>query len=464
MVLTLITDNHMKHTITIILALTFSLFHEPVFATKTQLTVELDPVRFVIPAFNEVYSERESTLAPEEYELAEELKALLANKDFQAVSNKLDTYYDIELSPALLTLKAQVYFTIKAYDKAEATYLSVLKRKPQFVRVHEDLGQLYLITQQLNKAQKHFSTALSLGSSSALIHGQLGYLNLQLDGAFSAIYAYQKALTLEPRNPDWQQGLLTALLESKMFPSALALLNELIKKHPKQQSFWLTKAAIELETKDFDSALISLEYSLLLGDVSQQNLQTTVQLHLRTQSFQRAITLIDKNIKENDVPIDVIKEYLYWLNRAKLFSESERILSRYLIKTNTSDVDKSALSLYRAAIYAQKNQVDKAIKYFNDALDFDNNNASALIQYAHFLMAIKQFVDAESLYLRAQAFESTNLAAMLGRAQIYINTNDIKSAHLLLIDVSQKYPDTPGIKAQIEIIENLVRANNKTQL
>lgn len=201
-----------------------------------------------------------------------------------------------------------------------------------------------------------------------------------------------------------------------------------------------------------------------MGDVSQQNLQIAIQLHLRQNSYQRAVTLIDKSMLEHAISIDAIKEYLYWLNKAKLFNDSERILTKYLSKPEVSKLDKSALALYRAAIYADKDQYEKATVYFDEAINFDPNNAQAMMQYGHFLLKQKRYIKAETLFLRAQAFEETMLPAMLGRAQIYINTNDMKSAHTLLIDINHKYPDTPGIKAQIDVIDTLVRADNQIQL
>src|SRR5690606_28380075 len=103
-------------------------------------------------------------------------------------------------------------------------------------------------------------------SNEALIHGQLAYLNLTLYGPFSAISEYQQAMALEPDNIQWQQGLLAALTQAKMYEAAEALLQDLLAKRPTAADLWLNQAALALHQNEFQQALASLEMAILLGD------------------------------------------------------------------------------------------------------------------------------------------------------------------------------------------------------
>ncbi|MBQ4809917.1 tetratricopeptide repeat protein [Pseudoalteromonas luteoviolacea] len=426
--------------------------------------LELEPVRFVLPAYSEQYSDREVTLAPDEYELAEKLKSLLSRKDFKKVSEELATFYNIELSPALLMIKAQVHFSLKEYNNAEKVYKFVLKRKPQLVRAHEDLGQLYLINEDFEKAQIHFSNAIAYGSNSAMIHGQLGYLNLHKNGAFSALYAYQKAYSLEPENEQWQQGLLTSLVKAKMFPSALALLSELITKNKQNQSYWLTKAAIHLETQQSDKALTSLEYALLLGDLSHQNLLIMINLHFEQSQYDRAIALLKANVSKQTLEFSDVRSYLYWLNSANRWEDSEWLLQQFIGSDALTHIDKSTIAYTQAQILEANGKLVEADKLYKEALHNNANNEQALLSYAHLLLQQKDYIAAEQMFLRSEAFNSVNLHAMLGRAQLYINTDDIQSAYSLLLDVKNKYPDTQGIQNKIDILANIVSVQDANNL
>lgn len=252
---------------------------------KYEFQIHFDRPSFVLPQFTGPYSEREASIAPKEYETAERLKTMLDNHEEEKVLKELEEFYDIELSPAMLTLKAQIYSSLEMYDKAEQTFLAVLKRMPQLIRVHVDLGNLYLSKQDYVKARQHFANAVSFGSNDANVHGQLGYLNLTLYGPFSAISEYQQAFALEPENPQWHQGLLAALSQAKMYPSAKALLRELISKNPNNTQLWLNQAALELEQENFQDALVSIEMAIALGDTDKRNIAMAAQLHLHLNTI-----------------------------------------------------------------------------------------------------------------------------------------------------------------------------------
>ncbi len=124
-----------------------------------------------------------------DYELMQQwldLKSLLERGKREQVLRELEAFYEIELSVALIRLKAQLYFALEDYDKA---YISSLSRRPQLIGAHSDLGQLYLLKVELEKAREHFSNAISYGAQDALIYGQLANLNFLLYGPYSAISA-----------------------------------------------------------------------------------------------------------------------------------------------------------------------------------------------------------------------------------------------------------------------------------
>ncbi|TMO57249.1 tetratricopeptide repeat protein [Pseudoalteromonas phenolica] len=434
------------------------------YATEQVFEIELAPMKFTVPAFSETFSEREVTIAPDEYEVAEELRSLLETKDYALVSKKLETFYDLELSTALLVVKAQVYFAINEYQKAEKTYLAVLKRKPQLVRVHEDLGRLYLIKENYIKARKHFSKAISYGSNSASIFGQLGYLNMNQFGAFSAIHAYQVAHTLEPENMLWQQGLLSSLLSAKMYPAAEALLATLIQKYPKNQDLIITHASLKLSLGDYNSALIMLEKAMLLGNISNKNLKVTAKLHLRSKSYKRALELIQQHLDTNKVKLNDLKEYLDFLNKAERYVESELIISKYQENRVLADKEKSEISYYLAKINLAKNNYKEAEENFKHSIKVNENNPLALLDYAKFLMRENKFIESEVLFFRAQAFNLTEHHAMLGRAQLYINKSELSSAFELLLKVKEKFPQTVGIERQLEIVEKLATLEQQSNI
>jgi tetratricopeptide (TPR) repeat protein len=432
------------------------------FSNAQTMQIELSQPTFILPQFTGPYREREASVAPEEYETAERLRSLLDNNQTEEVLKELNGFYDLELSPAMLTLKAQVYFSLKRYDDALRIYQEVLARKPELVRVHADLGQLYLIRQDYNKAREHFAKAESFGSNSPLILGQLGYINLMQHGAFSAISSYQQAMALEPENQQWQQGLLAALTQAKMYPAASALLQELLEKRPNDAQLWLNKAALALSSQMIQDALVALEMAILLGEDNNKNIKTAAQLHLQLNSFPRALELISQHIKSTSLNMSLLNEYLMWLEQTEMWTYAEQLLNE--VEPQLRSLNNTEQSMYyshQARIQQVQHHPAQAEHFYVMALDKNPTDGETLLSYADFSISQKQYVRAELLYMRAEGMEKSSKQALLGRAQLYILTNDFQSALIQLKRAFTKFPELYELKDKIETIENIVRAQNQ---
>lgn len=428
----------------------------------TNFKLEVEQPTFIIPQFSGPYREREAPIAPEEYEMAERLRGLLDAGDKQRVLKELETFYEIELSIAMMMLKAQVYFAVEEYDKAEQTYLASLSRSPQLVRAHVDLGQLYMLQNKMKKARDYFARAIELGAKEAEVYGQLGYLNLTQHGPFSAITAYQQALAIEPENKQWQQGLFISLTQAKMFEAAQALLSDLIAKEPNNSQFWLDQAVLQLEQSRNTEALASLEMAILLGDKRVNNLKIAAQLHLQQDSFIRAVELIKAHINTEELDLTSLRAYLSWLNQREMWTDVEDVLTE-LMKTfaQYDDAKQSVIYLYTAELKRNQKQSKSAKSNYENAVNKDPNNGFALLSYANFLVTEKSFIDAETLFLRAEALESTQRHAMLGRAQMYVDVQNYEAALSMLQSVVSRFPNTKGIEDQIEILKKVILVNKQ---
>ena len=423
------------------------------------MVIELAEPTFVLPQFSGPYREREASVAPEEYETAERLRTLLASNQRENVLKELNSFYDLELSPAMLALKAQVYFSLQMYSEALATYKAVLARKPELVRVHADLGQLYLMMDDFKNARLHFAKAIEFGSNSAIIHGQLGYINLIEHGAFSAISAYQQAVTLEPDNIQWQQGLLAALTQAKMYPAAMAMLEQLLHSRPNDANLWLNKAALSLSVNNSSDALVALEMAILLGEDNSKNLKTAAQLHLQLNSFSRALELITQHINRSSLDMPLLNEYLTWLGQTELWTQAEQLLDNVADRLSTLSADDQCLYYtHRARIQQIRKQPKQAEKYYQLALEKNPTDGETLLNYAEFSAEQKQYVRSELLYVRAEGVSEVEKQALLGRAQLYITTQDFPSALNQLKRAFIKFPELYELKDKIEAIENIIRA------
>jgi tetratricopeptide (TPR) repeat protein len=362
----------------------------------------------------------------------------------------------------MLTLKAQIYFSMQMYEKAEAIYLNVLARKPQLVRVHRDLGQLYLLQSIPKKAQEHFSKAVSLGANEAIIHGQLAYLNLTLSSPFSAISEYQQAMALEPDELQWQQGLFTAFSQAKMYLTAQALLAEMLVKNPNDVDLWLNQAILLLNQNKNKQALMSLEMAIHLGNTDDSNLKTAAQLHLQLQSYDRAFELISKHVDQETLNTTTLNEYLTWLDQVEMWQEASSLLTKIAPKIKDLNAsDQSLLFVQTANINNRRQRFKIAERYYKKALDMNPSNGNALLKYALFSNEQNAYIKSELLYIRAESLPEFEKQALLGKAQLYLNMQNHENALIQLQKAHAKYPELSALAQQIQAIKNIIRLKNK---
>src|SRR5690606_16737161 len=103
-----------------------------------------------------------------------------------------------QVSATLMYLLGHVYMQLEQYEFAEFAFRSALGPVPDYVRVHESLGLLYLLVENFDAARDHLSRAAALGLNTANLYGALAYLNQQSNNFWGAISAYQQAMVMEP--------------------------------------------------------------------------------------------------------------------------------------------------------------------------------------------------------------------------------------------------------------------------
>jgi Tfp pilus assembly protein PilF len=272
-------------------------------------------------------------------------------------------------------------------------------------------------------------------------------------------------MALQPEEVQWQQGLLNSLSQAKMYESASALLDELIAKDPTNKDFWLNQAILSLNMNNTKQALISLEMAIMLGESDDSNISTATQLHLQMHSYDRALVLIEQHLNKPILNMVLLNEYLIWLNQAGMWHQAGELLDNLAIKVETMQGnEQSVFYAHKAKVAIKKKQQIKVVNYFNTALEKDPTNGDALIDYATYAVANKDYIKAEVLYTRAAVIPKNMKQALLGKAQLFINNQDYRSALKELQKVYSRFPELNYLPEQINIIKNIIRTKQKVSI
>lgn len=270
---------------------------QDIFARRDSLRPEIDAQR-IINDSSSFLKEREPEMTAEEYALYEKMLGILGTNPSFAV-RLLEAMMDEKEkpSPAFEFILGNAYYAAGDTAKTEASYRGAVERYPTFLRAWNNLGVLYYTTDRFGEAVKAFSKSVSLGDREPATYGLLGY-SLEKEGNFiAAEVAYMQALSGDPGNADWQEGLLRLCVQGQQLVRAEAIARTLIKAKPTDARFWLVLANVLLTGHRKLEAIAVLELSAGLGVASSEELILLGDLYAEQGLNPEALAIYTKLLK-----------------------------------------------------------------------------------------------------------------------------------------------------------------------
>ncbi|HHX81376.1 MAG TPA: tetratricopeptide repeat protein [Pseudomonadaceae bacterium] len=360
-----------------------------------------------------------------------------------------------QVSASLMYLLGHVYMELEQYAAAETAFKSALVPLPDYIRVHESLGLMYLLNERFADARIHLSRAASLGLNTSNLYGALGYLNQQSNNFWGAIAAYQQAMVMDPDNRQWQQGLLFALAQTYQFRSGLTLVEQMLQDEPDDPTLWMYRAQMSLQAEEREQALSSLETAIRLGEASLANLQVGATLHLELGSIGRAVELLDAGLEEG-MQYRFVDQAVGWLIRMGEWEQTQRLLAGVEGNLSLDDTERSQLLTRQASVSLNSNAQQAARTALQQAVELDPANAEALMRLADIHRENRNYNQAELLYQRASADSMFRENAFVLMAQLAVDQDNPERALQLLRDVVRNNPGRSDLGRNINSLGNLV--------
>jgi len=255
---------------------------------------KIDP-KSIINESNGFLREREPEITAEENALYEKVVPMLTSqpefalKLLEAMVNGKE-----QPSPAFACILGNAYYAAGKKEKAEANYLTAVKRYPTFLRAWGNLGVFYYSQEKFSEAVPCFSKAVTLGDREPTTFGLLGYCLEKLENTVSAELAYMQALAGDPANTDWKEGLLRLYMHDKQYPRAEVLVKNLIKDQPQEVKYWLTYANILMSSNRKLEAIALLEQTVATGIAGQDELDVLADLYAEQKLIPEAVAIYSK--------------------------------------------------------------------------------------------------------------------------------------------------------------------------
>lgn len=456
--------NAMLAMVSVSLVMSFNVLSAPE-STVPPLQVKLalaEPV-WTLAINNKALSQLEVELQPHEFAFARQVQPLMQANNYQGVAELFKQRDLATDSTALQLLRGQVLLVLKDFKNAELALQASLATMPDLTKAHQGLSLLYMQQQQYNKALPHLIRSVELGRADAQVYAQLAYIHVQNDQPWSAIAAYRQALMLQPRQVEYQQGLLFALIAAGDVTQAQILLKELLNKNPNNADLWLQRAQLFLKQGNQPLALNNIEIALKLNPNDHSNQLLAAQLHLSQGSSERAVDLILASLqqlpKENEqTAAQVSLQTLNWLIVQQQWSLAGKLISQSKILAATFNAQqKTQFSVYSAQLAIEEGELNSALASLNKAININPNLGDALLSLASLYQQKNQLTQAKLMYVRAQALPEYKVSAWLGLAQLEIDGQHYKAALTYLKKAYKAQPQRHDLMTNIRALEKLVR-------
>ena len=350
----------------------------PAWLRADDVPPKLDPKR-IINSSSSFLKEREPEMSAEEYALYEKVVTTLsANPEFalkllEAMMNEKELP-----SPAFEFILGNVYYSAGQTAQAEARYRSAVKRYPTFIRAWTNLGILYYTSDKYAEAKPCFSKAITLGDREPATFGLLGYCLERTGNIVAAEMSYMQALSGNPDNSDWLEGLLRVYIQGRQYGRAESLVKTLIKQQPMKAEFWLAHANILLADNRKLEAIVLLEVSVGAGVAGENELNLLGDLYAEQGFNAEAADVYQKILALNpQVGEGKLLHFAQVLISVNRLAQAESVLGR--LKTGLTPAGRLVYLQSRADLFAARNQWPDARKELQELLQSAPLNGKALL-------------------------------------------------------------------------------------
>ena len=378
---------------------------------------KLDPKR-IINESSSFLKEREPEMTEEEYALYQKVVSMLSTnptfalKLLEAMMGDKD-----QPSPAFQFILGNAYYAAGMNDKSEVNYRGAVARYPTFLRAWVNLGILYYSSGRFAEAVPCFSKAVELGDRDATTFGLLGY-SLQKQGDLvSAEMAYMQALSGDPGNVDWKEGLLGICIDGKQFTRAESLVKGLIKDKPSDSRYWITYANILLAEGRKLEATVLLETASGTGVSNVEELSMLGDLYAEQGLIPEAADIYTRIVKASpDVGGPKLLHYASALISSGRLDDAGRVLA--MVKPG--DIGRGGVDLLqtRADLLAAQRKWPESRAQIEELLKLDPMNGRALVSLGRAYNAEEDVPRATLAFEAAYRIQASTYTASLELANI----------------------------------------------
>lgn len=340
------------------------------------------------------YAQDGADLAPNDYLFPYLIgTALMAAKDFENAAVFLKKARELSgNNPQIINSLGTCYLTMGNNKLALQVYLEAVKEAPEDGLANYNVGSVYQILGEHDKACDYFAKANANSESESFMVAWALSL-MKLNRAFEAIEIYKKLAVAHPEKPNYRYNMVLCYEALGDLSTAIKLLEAIVVMNPK----FIMPA------------------------------QKLASLYIEAGELRKAKDIYDRIILKNKVNAEVFYQYAILSTQLCDTDTAERILKKVIkMDPNTAKAHKDL-----GVIYLGKRLFEWAEDEFNTALRLAPDDFDIIFEYANYLYSVADYKGADEYYVRAMSIDPNSIVKTF-LALNRIALNDLQSAKTLV--------------------------------
>ncbi len=342
-----------------------------------------------------------------------------------------------EDNPASATFNfilANLYFNGDALEDAMDEYDQAIEKYPAFRRAWKNLGMLKVRNTDYEGGLEALVRCIELGDTSPDTYGTAAYCHLRSGNLMAAELAYNAAIVLEPRNIEWLEGRVQAMIQGKRFQEAVPLLGDLIDRNPKKDLYRTFLANVYVEQEDFLKAAETFEVIHALGKGNSDTRLQLANIYSVNGFYELAVdTFMGMSREQLELRLPQALLNVNFLLEQDESSQARRLFEKIgSFKKDWSIEDKTRYRLLEAGFATADGDDELAYEKLFQALEDDPLNGHILIKLGSLHADRKENAKAMFYFERAYGTEKHEYDALLLASQLLIDENRFSSSMELL--------------------------------
>ena len=402
-------------------------------------------------------SEIEPRISKAEQSVLAEVVAKAENQLAEAIAY-LENKVDEKSSPALDYALGTMCYQNGRLTTAVQAYQNAIKKFPNFLRAHKNLGLVQLNLANLEPASKSLTKAISLGDGDGVTFVALGYCHLRLERFLSAENAYRMALLLLPESQDARNGLVNCFLYTERFQEALALLNELLDKDPNDAFCHRARAQVLQSLKKEKKAAVALETLNRMGKLKLPDLLILGDLYHNLELYDQSLKAYQEAIRnQQKLPLEnYIRVARILINRGSYedgFSYLEEIEKNFGMGYSVDD--EKQIKLLQAEVLRATGKDSEASSILVELSKKFPLEGKIHFPLGQLAWKNNEFVEAEIRFQRAQKDPDQEVQALVEYARMMVSYQKYQKA-VDLLEKAQAMSPQKRVEKYLTSVKNLL--------